>query len=69
MVAISTAKLQHELDRRGLTRERLAELSGVPVVTINAGLARGNFRQSTLVKLMDGLNRAPVIEGLDAVLA
>jgi DNA-binding Xre family transcriptional regulator len=62
------ARLDRELARRGWNATDLAKASGISVATISAARHGRPVANSTLCKIADALQKAPVIPGVDDLL-
>jgi transcriptional regulator with XRE-family HTH domain len=66
---MNPAQLDRELARRGWNASDLAKASGVSVATIS-GARRGRpVANATLCRIAEALQRAPVVPGVDDLLA
>jgi transcriptional regulator with XRE-family HTH domain len=68
-IPLDAAKLDSELARRGVTARRLAEVSGVPEVTISRARHGRPVSESTLRRLSTGLLSIPLLVGADLLIA
>lgn len=68
-VRLDAAKLDHELALRGVTARRLAEVAGVPEVTLSRARHGRPVTESTLRRITTGLLSIPLMLGADLVLA
>jgi transcriptional regulator with XRE-family HTH domain len=65
---IHTPHLDRELARRGWNATDLAKASGTSVATISAARQGRPVANSTLCKIAEALQKAPVIPGVDDLL-
>jgi transcriptional regulator with XRE-family HTH domain len=68
-IRLDAGKLDHELSRRGVTARRLAEVSGVPEVTLSRARHGRLVNESTLRRLSTGLLQIPLLVGADLLIA
>jgi hypothetical protein len=68
-VLIDPAKLDHELGRRAMTARRLAEISGIPEVTLSRARHGRPITEKNLRALADALLSIPVVAGVDMLLS
>ena len=61
-------RLERELARRGWNATDLARASGISVATISAARHGRPVAHSTLCKIADALQKAPVVPGVDDLL-
>ena len=66
---LQPARLERELARRGWNATDLATASGISVATISAARHGRPVSNATLCKIADALLKAPVIPGVDDLLA
>jgi len=62
------SRLERELARRGWNATDLARASGISVATISAARHGRPLAHTTLCKIADALQKAPVIPGVDDLL-
>src|ERR1700680_2600698 len=68
-IALDAPRLDYELGRRGVTARRLAEVAGVPEVTISRARHGRPVTEGTLRRLTKGLLEIPLLLGADLLIA
>ncbi|MGH7744682.1 MAG: helix-turn-helix domain-containing protein, partial [Candidatus Dormibacteria bacterium] len=68
-VSISSPRLRLELARRGWTHCDLARSAGISAPTVSAAIAGRPLAPGTVRRIAQALSMAPIVEGIDALLA
>lgn len=67
-MCVSRIRLEHELVRRGWTGQDLALAAGLSAATVSAARRGRRVHASTVRRMAIALQRAPVIEAVEALL-
>lgn len=69
MIWLDAERLSYEMGRRGLSAERLSELSGIAEATISRARHGHSIRSATLRELARGLLTQPIDDRCDLLIA
>jgi transcriptional regulator with XRE-family HTH domain len=68
-IRLDRDRFDYELDRRGLTARRLAELAGIQEETLSRARHGATLREATLRRITEALLAQPLVAGFDLLIA